>query len=101
MNVLVGQNDGLPNITGVIPAQGSSWNRGFQSSGAFSRNSSGRVDGGDSTGSDWATSFKFTASNGETKTNGSIKTASEHHVYGAANGVQPQNISIRLWKRVN
>jgi hypothetical protein len=41
------------------------------------------------------------ASKGETKTDGSIKTASEHHVYGAANGVQPQNISIRLWKRIS
>lgn len=41
----------------------------------------------------------FNASKGETKTDGTLKTADEHHVYGAANGVQPQNISIRLWKR--
>jgi len=91
----------LPNITGVIPAQGSSWDRGFQSNGAFSRNSSGKVDSGDSTGSDWATSFYFTAKEGETKTNGSIKKESEHHVYGAANSVQTKNISIKLWKRIS
>lgn len=43
----------------------------------------------------------FNASKGETKTDGTLKTSSEHKVYGSSNFVTPKNITIRLWKRIS
>lgn len=99
-NVLIGQNDGLPNIAGRFAAGGA---YPFQSSNnAFSLEGSGNyIIDGITQGYKQANAVRLDASKGETKTNGSIKTANEHHVYGAANGVQPQNISIRLWERIS
>lgn len=45
--------------------------------------------------------LKFSARNGETKTDGTLKTSSEHKVYGLSNFVQPKNITIKLWQRIN
>lgn len=36
----------------------------------------------------------FNASNGETKTNGTLKTSNEHHVYGASDTVQPPAVAM-------
>lgn len=37
----------------------------------------------------------FDASKGETKTDGTLKTANEHHVYGASDTVQPPAFTVR------
>lgn len=39
-------------------------------------------------------SIDFIASNGETKTDGTLKTSDEHHVYGASDTVQPPAVAI-------
>lgn len=95
---MIGQNAGLPNITGRTynVVAGSDWTEGALSNTESSFTQS--IPAGDSTKFRW---LNLNAKNGETKTDGTLKAAAEHHVYGAANGVQPQNISIRLWQRIN
>lgn len=39
-------------------------------------------------------SLTFDASKGETKTDGTLKTSNEHHVYGASDTVQPPAVAI-------
>lgn len=43
----------------------------------------------------------FDAKNGETKTDGTLKTSSEHRAYGSSDYVTPKNATIKLWKRIN
>jgi hypothetical protein len=38
--------------------------------------------------------LEFDASKGETKTDGTLKDASEHHVYGASDTVQPDSVCV-------
>ena len=46
------------------------------------------------TGDFWSGSLGIDASKGETKTDGTLKTADEHHVYGASDTVQPPAVAI-------
>lgn len=41
------------------------------------------------------------ASKGEGKTDGTLKTSSEHKAYGTSNFVTPKNITIKLCKRIS
>ena len=94
-NVIIGQNAGLPNITGGR----SSTNTGFYGTGAFKS-----IDGSVYAGTDTINnqgSFEFKASLGETKTNGTLKKTSDYHVYGKSDTVITQNITVRYWKRVS
>ena len=81
---------GLPNITG---STGGVEYIGETAIGAFSaKNAScsfGNMQGSRITGS-----VTFSASKGETKTDGTLKTANEHHVYGASNTVQPPAVCV-------
>lgn len=93
--VLIGQNAGLPNITGRIDAS----NTAFIGKGAFKT-----IDGSVLAGTDVVNnpgSFEFNASLGETKTNGTLKETSDYHVYGKSDTVITQNITVRYWKRVS
>lgn len=81
---------GLPNITG---STGSVEYIGTNAIGAFSAKnekcSFNNFQGYRSTGA-----VNFSASKGETKTNGTLKTANEHHVYGASDTVQPNSVCV-------
>lgn len=46
-------------------------------------------------------SIVFNASEGETKTDGILKTDSEHKVYGSSNHVTPYNASVKVWQRIS
>lgn len=84
---------GLPDITGRIAVGGAYV---FQSSsGAISVESSGNViPNGTSQGYNQYSAARLTASVGETKTDGTIKTADEHHVYGNSDTVQPASYTV-------
>lgn len=45
--------------------------------------------------------LNFNAKNGETKTDGTLKTANEHHVYGNSDTVQPPAYFVYMWKRIS
>lgn len=78
---------GLPNITGVLGASESS----VKSSGAFYA-----IAGGDCPTSAYVTRATkyFDASKGETKTDGTLKTDDELHVYGNSDTVQPPAYTV-------
>lgn len=83
---------GLPNITGsfIHSSCSSSQNKGAfkgfsattsaNSAGSYTRNNAGST---------------FNASNGETKTDGTLKTADEPHVYGNSDTVQTSAFTVR------
>lgn len=78
---------GLPNITGIVSGIG-----GAQvPTGAFYSDSNGNVPDGS-----WSNRriVKYDASKGETKTDGTLKTADEHHVFGASDTVQTPAIAL-------
>ena len=50
---------------------------------------------------DYKMGFKIDASKGETKTDGTLKTATEHKAYGASNHVTPFNATIKVWQRIS
>ena len=78
---------GLPNITGVFGgAEGSP-----SPSGAFSAGSGGRCP---STAFGDRNKITFNAKNGETKTDGTLKTEDEAHVYGSSDTVQPASYTV-------
>ena len=97
--VLIGQSEGLPNIIGRLGSpttEYSIWSSGaLKNSGIESYNS--RASGGG--GNSWIIDFR--ASNGETKTDGTLKTDRDHKVYGASNHVTPCNATIKVWQRIN
>lgn len=84
---------GLPNITGCVGVTRSA-------RGAFFREYSWSTEKVGSGGSniDLITGTQsrndFDASKGETKTDGTLKTETEHHVYGASDTVQPPAVAI-------
>lgn len=108
--VLIGQLEGLPNITAsarirfmtnyLHPALDN-----LTAAFSFGPNlpksvysGSSPMDGGSYT---YDHSMIFDASKGETKTDNSLKTDSEHKVYGSSNHVTPFNLSIKVWQRIS
>lgn len=84
---------GLPNITGSF-GNWNQWTGSRYGSGAFSAKSDGKERGFVADGNDDRTGVTFNASRGETKKDGTLKTADEHHVYGASDTVQPPAVAI-------
>lgn len=98
--------EGLPNITGSfvsIKTEGQSQNDiVFLGRGAFSRGKETSVN--QTAGYNAQTYDPFyhlDASDGETKTDGTLKTDSEHKVFGSSNHVTPCNATIKVWQRVS
>lgn len=86
-NIGTSKEAGLPNITGIVSGIG-----GAQvPEGAFYSDSNGSVPDGA-----WSSRriVKFDASKGETKTDGTLKTSDEHHVFGASDTVQPASMCL-------
>lgn len=82
---------GLPNITG---SAGNYKVAGGQSgTGAFGVENYSN-DGSGTSNFNGYSRFNFNASKGETKTDGTLKTANEHHVYGASDTVQPPAVCV-------
>lgn len=95
--VFIGQNEGLPNITGfsdytIPPAT--------ITGGAFSYS---MVGGDAGVYNKDSTRYRFflNASKGETKTDGSLKTDNDYKVYGKSNHVTPCNATIKVWQRIS
>lgn len=92
--VYIGQSAGVPNITGEFEPW--AFSNFSYATGAFSKiannaysfNSTGAING---------SRFKFDASKGESKINGTLK----NDVFGKSNRVQVDNITIRYWKRIS
>lgn len=87
---------GLPNITGTVLTGNHSLNIGCGNHiGAFYEPNLKRGESiwGES-GDSWSGSLGIDASKGETKTNGKLKAANEHHVYGASDTVQPPAVAL-------
>lgn len=93
-SVLIGQSAGVPNITGEFDPW--SFNNYTNTKGAFSQIANG-VLSYDSSGIYYGARFRFDASKGETKINGTLK----NDVFGKSNRVQVDNITIRYWKRIS
>ena len=97
--VLIGQNEGLPNITGtvgIIRHQGGAFFKDgpwagerVGSGGSYVEIMNGNVRN------------DFDASKGETKTDGSLKTNNTEKVYGKSNHVTPCNATIKVWQRIS
>lgn len=96
-NILIGQNDGLPNITGTL--NGDDPNAVNVYTGSFTLTNKQSAGQGAISGTDRMATFN--AKNGETKTDGTLKTSSAHKVFGSSNFVTPKNITIKLWKRIS
>lgn len=88
---------GLPNITGEyhsnmdrsgIPS--ATYSKGAFGHGPVTYNYSGAHDKENK----FTSYMDFNASKGETKTDGNIKTETEHHVYGSSDTVQPPAVAI-------
>lgn len=84
---------GLPNITGDF-GNWNQWTGSRYGNRAFSARSDGGASGFRASGTDDRTGVTFNASRGETKTDGTLKAANEHHVYGASDTVQPPAVAI-------
>ena len=96
--VLIGQTEGLPNITGTY----TTWGGLVQSrTGAFEKYGDSIKASEYSGGDDTSPRVIFDASLGETKTNGTLKTGSEHKVYGSSDHVTPYNATIKVWQRIS
>lgn len=101
--VLIGQNEGLPNIIGRL---GAPLNDGGDGSREIFGAYSGSYKLGNSDGNRGDTRQTngvqvFTASNGETKTDGNLKSNKDYKVYGKSNHVTPCNTTIKVWKRLS
>lgn len=81
---------GLPNITGTF--SGDDTNAAEEYTGCFTLSSQVVEGQGNVTGTDRLAIFN--ASNGETKTDGTLKTDDEHHVYGNSDTVQPASYTV-------
>ena len=86
---------GIPNITGKtglfagIDRYGTPIVEGALN---YSNNASGG--GWDRNNGNDHACITINATDGETKTDGTLKTANEHHVYGASNTVQPDSVCV-------
>ena len=97
------QAEGLPDITGSILPNDSSYfiSAGIKGKGAFTAASTGAyfvpevVNRTDL--SYRGNMFAFSAANGETTTDGTVRSAAE--VYGKSDHVTPENYTMRIWKR--
>lgn len=87
-NVLVGQNDGLPNIEGSLGMTDSGGSGGMTPTGAFA----------DTTLLDANSSV--TGSGGKRYTV-NFDASLSNEIYGNSDTVQPKNITIKLWKRIS
>lgn len=86
---------GLPNIKGEIKTNETYGSiQGYHPSGNGAYKVTGK--GNSSWQGSVAGTFdlEFDASKGETKTDGTLKTANEHHVYGASDTVQPPAVCV-------
>ena len=97
------QAEGLPDITGSIKPSDYHYfiSAGIKGKGAFTTASTGasfvpevetRTDL-----SSRGNMFSFSAANGETTTDGTVRSAAE--VYGKSDHVTPENYTMRIWKR--
>lgn len=95
--VLIGQSEGLPNITGAFdrptrdmlgPVSGAFFLSDYV--GGFSRDTSRD-----------SSMVAFDASKGETKTDGTLKTGNDYKVFGKSNHVTPCNATIKVWQRIS
>lgn len=98
--VLIGQHEGLPNITGKIQNKASVYSfnwTGSEGDGAFEaldmalNSVDSRVQSSPS-----PRGYKINASKGETKADGTLK----NDVYGKSDHLQTNNITVKYWKRV-
>lgn len=86
-----GGQDGVKNIN-VLETTGAFYGDDYKSS-------------KDDTSNDRNTTYnkllKLDASRGETKKDGTLKTADEYHVYGKSDHVTTYNSAIQIWKRIS
>ena len=90
---------GLPNITGDSGKVYKSSQRSDVNVGSGAIDSRGGIyvdSGSNDSNFNGYTGFIFNASKGETKTDGTLKTANEHHVYGASDTVQPPAVCVNF-----
>ena len=101
--VLIGQNEGLPNIIGRLAAPLNDGGDGSREIfGAYSGSYTyGNADGNTGDVRQRNGVHIFIASSGETKTDGTLKTDNDHKVYGKSNHVTPCNTTIKVWKRLS
>jgi hypothetical protein len=99
------QQEGLPNITGSYRGgqDGSKNINVLEATGAFYGDD--YKSSCDDTSNDRNTTYnkllKLDASKGETKTNGTVKTNDEYHVYGKSDHVTTYNSAIQIWRRIS
>ena len=97
--VLIGQNEGLPNIIGSLGSpttEGSIWGSGaLKSSGNDGWDNRSAGGGGNSY------RINFNAANGEIKTDGNLKSSNDYKVYGKSNHVTPCNATLKVWQRIS
>ena len=92
--VYIGQSAGVPNITGEFDPW--AFSHYPYTTGAFSKIADNEYSY-NSTAATFGSRFKFDASKGESKINGTLK----NDVFGKSNRVQVDNITIRYWKRIS
>ena len=107
--VLSKQEEGLPNIiaSGAMKNVDNSVRPAIDSmTGAFSIKGTDRNLGYTGARVDWGGSYGgqswdiiFNAADGETKTDGSLKTDDDGKVYGKSDHVTPENYTVRIWVR--
>lgn len=89
---------GLPNITGYVTKNHyfGRWvsNQIININGALNLTKGESGDAPSSQTKGPALQINFDASEGETKTDGTLKTSDEHHVYGSSDTVQPPAVAI-------
>lgn len=105
------QAEGLPNITGsgAMLNVDNSVSPAIQiMAGAFSSKSTNRNLGYTGAKRDWGGLYNrqssdiiFNAANGETKTDGSLKTDDDGKVYGKSDHVTPENYTVKIWRRTS
>lgn len=80
---------GIPNITASIKSTNTAYNNEV---GAFHAETGVTLVGTDAYNT--ANGLSFNAKDGETKTDGTLKTSNEHHVYGSSDTVQPPAVCV-------
>ena len=99
------QAEGLPDITGsILPCDNNYFISAgiYSKGGAFTTASTGaRLISADNDNrtdlSSRGNKFTFSAANGETTTDGTVRSTAE--VYGKSDHVTPENYTMRIWKR--
>ncbi len=99
--VLIGQSEGLPNITGHFYGGLGSYT--YYGAGCFYNDNSHRyvTDRVGSNGNITVDAFGFNASRGETKKDGTLKSAGELHLFGNSDHITPCNATIKVWQRIS